>query len=41
MIVAQPFDPSLMGVIEKAIAPPTSDSTPPTTARWSASRFRR
>ena len=47
LIVAQPFDPSQIGAIEKAIrasdlgpmkrfAPPTSVSTPRTTARSSA-----
>ena len=42
LIVAQPFDPSLMGTIEKAIrAAPTSASIRPTTERSCASRSRR
>ena len=42
LIVAQPFDPSQLGAIEKAIrAVRTSASTRPTTARSCASRCRR
>ena len=41
MIVAQPFDPSLMAAIEKAIRASDLGLIRPTTARSSGSRFRR
>ena len=41
MIVAQPFDPSLLARSRRRSAPRTSDSIRPTTARSSASRSRR